>query len=257
MSRSKVLVVTVSIVIWALAAMVAAQDGPIGQNFLIKPTTGQEMQWEAAYKEHLKFHADANDPWTWVAYQIMSGPDTGKYIIRTGGHEWKDFDAHADFEMKDYANYFETAAKYTESYSINFDRIHRNLSRVMSDGGSAKIIEITNVTVKMDKVGDFIAAVGKYQAAFEKTNSPARYVTASVETGGRVGEFLFVGLHQNYASLDQDPANMAMMMEEVYGRQEAAAILADFNECVEEMHSSIAIVREDLTYRAPTSSSSQ
>jgi hypothetical protein len=249
--------VTVSIAVLAFAAMAGAQDGPIGQNYLIQPKAGQEMQWEAAYKEHLQWHIDMNDTWNWTAYQIMSGPDTGKYMIRTGGHEWKDWDAIGDKEAKDAANYMENAGKHTASYSVTFDRIHGNLSRFGESPGPYKLVQISNVSVKADKIPDFLAAVGKYHAAFEKTNSPNRYATVSIETGGRTGDFMFVGLHDGYADLEEDPMAMAKMMEEVYGRIEAEAIAEDFQESVESMHSYIMILREDLTYRAPETTSNE
>lgn len=257
MSKNQILVATFSILILALASSAVAQDGPIGQNFLVEPRAGQEMLWEEAYKEHVQWHADMNDSWDWVAYQIMSGPDTGKFIIRTGGHEWADWDEHSDFEAKDFANYYENAAKHTESYSVTFDRIHWNLSRVGDAADPYNLIQLTEVKVKPEKVADFLVAVGKYHAAFEKTDSPNRYVTVSIESGGRVGDFMFVGLHEGYAGLEEDPMAMAKMMEEVYGRQEAQAINEDFQECVESMQSYMAILREDLTYRAPETTSNE
>ena len=256
-SKNKILLVIAAILILVLASSLSAQGPPLGQNILVKPNPGQEAQWEAAYKEHLKWHADINDSWNWVTYQLMSGPNSGQFFIRTGGHEWADWDELGDKDMKDTANYFETAGKYAASHHIWWDRTHWNLSRLPEGGGPYKIYEFTSVKVRPDKVGDFIVVVAKYHAAFEKTSSPNVYATASTETGGRVGDFMFVGLHKSYASLEQNPADMAMMMEEVYGRQEAASIQEDFNACVEEMHSAIAVLREDLTYRAPESTSNE
>lgn len=255
MSKNKILWLIVSILVLAFAASAGAQSGPLGQNILVKPKPGQEGQWEAAYKEHLKWHADMNDSWNWVTYQMLSGPDAGQYFVRTGGHEWKDFDELGDMEAKDTANYYETAGKYAESHTIWWDRTHRNLSRIPEGGGPYKILEFTRVVVKPDMVADFLAVVGKYHAAFEKTSSPAVFATAQTETGGTISNFVFVGLHENYASLEQDPGAIPAMMEEVYGRQEAEAIGDDFQACVESMKSYIAVRRDDLTYMAPDSPS--
>lgn len=254
-SKKNVLLCVVPFLILAISSMTAAQ-GMIGQNFQIKPKPGMEMQWEAAYKEHLKWHEERNDSWNWVTYQIMSGPDAGQYIVRTGGHEWKDWDELGGMGMEDQANFLETAGKYSESYTSSWDRVHPNLSRI-PEGDGYKIFQLTNVRVKNGMLGDFIAVVGKYHAAFEKTNSPDLYATVTTETGGRAGDATFVGFYKDYASLDQDPMAMMKMMEEVYGRQESASILEDFNACVEEMHTSLIFLREDLTYRAPTTTSDE
>lgn len=234
-----------------------AQPGPLGQNILVKPRPGQEAQWEEAYKEHLKWHADMNDPWNWVTYQLLSGPDAGHYFVRTGGHEWKDFDDLGDMGEKDTANYYETAGKYAESHLIWYDRTHRSLSRLPEGGGPYKILEFTVVKVKPAMIAQFMSAVGKYHAAFEKTNSPDVFATAQTETGGSLSDFVFVGLHENYASLEQDPGAIPAMMEEVYGRQEAEAIGEDFQASVESMESYLAVRRDDLTYMAPESTSNE
>lgn len=255
MSQNKILLVTVSILILAFAASAGAQPGPIGQNILVKAKPGQEAQWETAYKEHLQWHSDMDDSWSWVTFQMLSGPNVGQYFIRNGRHEWKDFDDRGDTATQDTAHYFETAGKYAESAMVWYDRTHWNLSRVPEGSGAYKILEFTHVVVKPDMVADFIAVVGKYHAAFEKTNAPDVYVTAQTENGGRISDFMFVGLHENYASLEQDPSAMPAMMEEVYGRQEAGAIFEDFQACVESMESYIAVRRDDLTYMPPESTS--
>ena len=193
--KHKNLVVTVSILILALAVTVGAQPGPIGQNILVKPKAGEEAEWEAAYKEHLKWHEEMNDSWNWVTYQMMSGPRSGQYMIRTGGHDWKDWDELGETQAKDTANYFATAGKHTDSYFTWYDRIHRDLSNLPEGGGPYKVLEFTRVFVKQGMVPDFLAAMGKFHAAVEKTSSPIVYALAQTENGGSGSNFLFVGLH--------------------------------------------------------------
>ena len=257
MSKKDFLLVTVSILILAFAVSVGAQPGPIGQNILVKPKPGQEAQWEAAYKEHLKWHSDMNDTWGWTTYQMTSGPRAGQYFVRTGGHEWKDFDDRGDMEAKDQANFYETAGKHTESFVIWFDRIHRNLSRLPEGGGPYKVLEFTRVEVKPSMVPQFMKVVGKYHAALEKTDSPLAYAFAQTESGGAPSNFLFVGLHSGFAALEQPPDALPKMMEEVYGGMEAAGIFAEFWDCVNSLETYIAVRRDDLTYTAPESTSNE
>lgn len=258
MRRNKVLIgLTVPILLVAFAGVALAQPGPIGENILVTVKNGEAAQWEAAYKEHLDWHKDLNDTWGWTTYQFMSGSNVGNYMVRTGGHEWKDFDDRGDTQAKDAANFEENAGKHTESYYIWYDRIHRDLSRIPEGGGPYKVLEFTRVFVKPSMVQKFLGVVGKYHAAFEKTNSSLNYAIAQTETGGNPSNFLFVGLHQSYATLEQPADAMPKMMEEVYGGMQAAGIFNEFWECVDRMESNIAILREDLTYRPPSSTSNQ
>jgi len=255
MCKTRVLLVNVSSLLLVLAATVLAQEGPIGRNFVSEPKNGEAAQWEAAYKEHIAWHRSNNDSWDWDTYQIESGPRLGQYFVRTGRHEWKDFDAHSELDAKDGANFEATAGKHTKSTTSWFDRTHRNLSRIDEGGGPYKILEYTRVVVKPSEAPQFLNAVSKFHAAFEKTDSPARFVTAQTESGGRTSNFVFVWLHKDWASLEQDPMAIPKMMEEVYGRQEADAIFDEFWNSVEDMESFILRHRPELSYDAdaPTS----
>ncbi len=257
MSKNKTLLAIVSILILAFAAAAVAQPGPIGENILVKPKSGQEAQWEAAYKEHLKWHEEMNDSWNWVTYQMMSGPRAGEFFIRAGGHEWKDFDALGEMGEKDTANYYETAGKYAESHYIWYDRTHRDLSNMLEGGGPYKVLEFNRVEVKPAMVGKFLNVVRKYHAAVEKTNAPMHFAFAQTETGGATSNFVFVGLHEGYAGLEQSPDVIPKMMNEVYGAMDAQAIFDDYWSCVESTESYIAIRRDDLSYIAPETTSNE
>lgn len=256
MRKTGTFLVILSILLLVMAAIAQAQ-GPIGRNFVTEVKDGQAAQWEAAYKEHIDWHRSNNDTWSWTTYQIESGPRLGQYFVRTGGHEWADFDAHAEMDAKDGANHAATAGKHTKSAISWFDRIHRNLSRTVDGEGPVSILEYTRVVVKPSKVGDFLNAMSKFHAAFEKTSSPARFVVVQTESGGRTSNFAFVGLHKNWASLEQDPMAIIKMMEEVYGRQDAAAIGDDFWSCVEEMETFTMRSRPDLSYDPDASTSNE
>ena len=245
-----------SIAFATLAGLANAQQGPIGRMYLVEPKAGQVEEWEEAYKEHLDWHRSQNDGWDWRAYQIESGPRLGQYIIRTGGHEWKDFDARGEMGARDNTNYFDTAGKFSQSELSWFDRTHWNLSRTDEDA-TYHIIEYTRVVVKPSKVAEFMNAVSKFHRAFEETNDPARYVVAQTESGGRTSNFVLVGLHENWAGLEQSPDAMMKMMQRVYGPVEAAAIYEEFSSTVEEMESFILRYRPDLSYNADAATSNE
>ncbi len=57
----------------------------------IRPGTVQD--YEAARKKHMTWHKAQNDPWAWEVFEVMTGPDTGSYLISSGDHQWKDMEA--------------------------------------------------------------------------------------------------------------------------------------------------------------------
>jgi len=57
----------------------------------VRPGTVQD--YEASRKKHMAWHKAQNDTWAWEVFEIMTGPDTGSYLIASGGHQWKEMEA--------------------------------------------------------------------------------------------------------------------------------------------------------------------
>jgi len=57
-----------------------------------KPRTGQEQHFENGYKQHLKWHKDISDQWSWYGWYIISGARAGEFVDATFNHAWSDFD---------------------------------------------------------------------------------------------------------------------------------------------------------------------
>src|SRR5215510_14053033 len=77
-------------------ALAGAQTPPpdsVSEVLRQKIQPGTLSKYEAARKEHMAWHKAHNDPWTWEVFEIMTGPDTGSYVISSGDHQWKDMEA--------------------------------------------------------------------------------------------------------------------------------------------------------------------
>ena len=57
-----------------------------------KARPGMVGDYEANRKKHMAWHTAQKDPWTWEVFQIMTGPDTGGYVIASGDHQWKEME---------------------------------------------------------------------------------------------------------------------------------------------------------------------
>ena len=84
-----------------VAAPVAAQEEQpptmVAKNYFLTVFPGQGAQFEAAYKSHVQWHVDNDDDWYWHTWQIENGENMGQYIVRTGDHEWADFDGREEY----------------------------------------------------------------------------------------------------------------------------------------------------------------
>ena len=64
-----------------LAVPVVAQDdgGNIVAVHCNKVQPGTEAKYEEGVKKHMDWHGAQNDPWTWLAWQVITGTDSGTY----------------------------------------------------------------------------------------------------------------------------------------------------------------------------------
>lgn len=62
-----------------------------------KPKPGQEKNFEDGYRQHLEWHKNSGDTWSWYGWFIISGPRYGLFADATADHPWSDFDRPFDF----------------------------------------------------------------------------------------------------------------------------------------------------------------
>ena len=80
--------------IMVLAPAVARAQTPppdsVSEVLRQKIRSGTVQDYEAARKKHMAWHKAQSDPWAWEVFEVMTGPDTGSYLISSGDHQWKD-----------------------------------------------------------------------------------------------------------------------------------------------------------------------
>ena len=57
-----------------------------------KPRAEQAQHFENGYKQHLKWHKDNGDSWSWYGWYVISGARAGLFVDATFNHAWSDFD---------------------------------------------------------------------------------------------------------------------------------------------------------------------
>lgn len=246
-------------VVFAIAWPVLAQDspGPIARVFWVTPKLGMEQQFIDGYKEHLAWHREQNDSWAWDTWTYDSGDRLGQYVIRTGGHHWKDFDTHADMARADEENYLATTHPYVQSVSSRYTQTHFDLSMLPEAGEEFPLIRVTEYRVHANRIPDFLHAFTKYKAAAEKTERPTHYVLIETVAGGPEASFATVGLHKSYEGLKPLEQTVGEMMQEVYGPAEAQSLFEMFFGSVASMETNILRYVPELSYEPAAQTSAR
>src|SRR5207237_7693679 len=96
----------------------------------------RETKCEHTCKKTMKWRRSKNDKWTWQVYQVMTGPETGHYVVGTLGHNWTDFDGKEKFFAADAADAAASMGPYEASSTSAFYVLRNDLSLRPSEAPS-------------------------------------------------------------------------------------------------------------------------
>ena len=122
--------------------------------------------YETARKKHMQWHKAQNDPWEWDVFELITGPDTGAYIITSGNHQWK--------EMEDWTAKHEPADSADAAAAMGFaitgsQRSYwtqlNSISRLPPQGERLALATVTYYRVKPGSDLAVRAAIAKVNAA--------------------------------------------------------------------------------------------
>ena len=250
---ARIVTIVVGLLVLPLAAPAGAQDGSgtLTKWYLSTVKTGHDVQWEQAYKEHLDWHRQHNDTWTWNTYMIVSGERLGQYITMSPDHAWADFDAPAVSEREDAADATSKLGPHIESLSSGFWNELRDLSRPPDASPPYPLIQIIDYGIKFGKRAVFERNVVQFGQTVDATNVPATYLWFVKPDGGAASRtFTRIVPRANWASMEPKPGAPGSFeaFRETHGAAGLQQWIDDFGESVEWLTSEFWQHRPDLSY---------
>ncbi|HMK73604.1 MAG TPA: hypothetical protein VK454_09705 [Myxococcaceae bacterium] len=236
----------------AFPAMAQQPPGPVAQIVFQEVKSGATKQYEAGRKKHMAWHKSQKDTWTWYVWEVITGQDTGSYIVGTFGHAWKDFDGREKFEQADIAD---LSVNVGPSVSHDVDRVYieradMSLSPSTASSTPAPMVSVTAFSLRPEGVNDFIDAVKKINEGIKKTNYPQPGASRWYQliNGGEVPLYVLVGDRATWSAFQPNDKSLDAMMEEAYGKEQGAAILAAGRKAIKSQVTSASKYRPDLSY---------
>jgi hypothetical protein len=241
----KSMVVT-ALVLAAAASPVMAQGKTVGRVWRIIPQSGEVQEFETALKGHMSWHRQQADTWTWMAFEVLTGQNTGDYLVGTFDHEWKEWDARADFDTRDHADVatriLPHVAAVENAFWLRVPEISRPADQPMP------LYEIRHYQVKIGKGDAFHEAVGKIHKAVVERNLPWHYSFLTLASGGRPGHWIVTLARASWDDMKLADPSVETLLRQAYGDAEAEKALAGFRDAVESMHTELVRYRPDLSY---------
>lgn len=257
MSKFRMTLIVLTVCAIALPLMAGDEEMPppmVAKNHFVTVNPGQALEFEAAYKGHLEFHASKNDTWYWHTWQVTNGQAFGQYIIRTGNHTWSDFDGRGEFEQQDYAHYVENVSAYVKKVSSNLVVGVPSISNWPDDYGMPTMVEVNVFHVNSEYDRAFFLAIKKLHEAIVEKELPFTYSWSFVANGaeGPGPTWTLVFPFKSWAEYGESmqPA-FWKLVEEVYGDYETDLIRKMLGKGTGSQESFIAAFRADLSYNPP------
>jgi hypothetical protein len=230
-----------------LAVPLAAQEdgGNIAEIVCDKIQPGKVKQYEEGSKKHIDWHRKQNDPWTWVAWEVITGEDTGTYCWGSFGHNWEDFDSPGVPPDADEANWQETGAPFVQSTEVSFWTALPNVSNPSEEQAAMSSVIFFHTRYGTEE--KFNHLIGEFHKAIEKTNMPWNYEWYALVSGGNEGTYAVVLPRPNFAAFNPTGKPFPKMLEEAYGKAGADALLAKWRKVVKSANSELSRNRPDLS----------
>ena len=246
MLRTTGLCVLASLSLLALPAVGQDDGGNVAEIHCLDVQLGAEAKFEDAWKKHIDWHREQGDTWTWNAWNIMTGPNSGSYCAGTFGHKWEDFDNPAVSREADEADVQATFWPFVKDHRMTFSANLPKVSRPADDPASMSSVIFFNVRFGMDD--EFNYLIGEFHKAIEKTETPWRYRWFRQVSGGEGGTYVLVLPRANFASFNPSGKPFPEMLEEAYGREAADTLLASWRKVVKGTRNVLTKARPDLSY---------
>ena len=232
---------------------VAQQPRELVEIHINKVRPGMTRQYEEGRKKHMDWHRQQNDAWSWYTWEILTGEDTGAYVIGTFGHQWSELDGRTKFEAADNADAINRMGKALASEMQCYYRFRADLSPSTPSSEPAPLATVTHFLLNPDGLNDFVESAKKVSEGIKKTNYPMSGASRwyQLVNGGPSPHIVLVGDRANWAAFE--PAtqkSLDAMMEEAYGKEQGAAILSTLRKAIRSVSTESIRYRPDLSYVA-------
>ena len=229
-------------------AITQADTDNIARVFFMDPKPGMAGQFEDAFKIHIEWRKQHEDPWTWNSYQVVNGDNFGQYLVRSGNHSWSDLDAADAWTARVGANahFAATVSPYLGSFRSIITEDQPALSRRPASLSAITLFSITQFDLR--RPAAFFETIAKFKAAADQINWPGRYAWQAGVNGGTTDAVLVI-FAENWAGLAAPETTVPEVMVEVYGEEEASALGQQFDFAVRSQFSYTMRVRPDLSLR--------
>jgi len=233
MQFKKILIIIASLAIIGFTPYSIAQDEESNDRLarvaLITAKDGQAKALEEAITRYHHFMGDKKGAFHYKWYSITTGPNTGKYIARSGGHNWADFDAEHDWDEEAGAKFMSEVQPYIESSVITITQTDDELGIWPDDMEGYQLFSVTKWYIQSGQNKAFNDGLKKINATLKEGGWPNYYAFFKTVSGGKGNTVTLVSPRKNFADMAPKEPSFFDVMNKAMGEEETQAFLAEWS----------------------------
>lgn len=234
---------------WLTPAVAQEEDKEsIARLAMITPKAGHSKTLIQAITDYHHWVANFEGHHEYQWYRVVTGPNTGKFMARTGNHQWADFDAEYDWQ-EEAGNVFDSnVAPHIESMHVEYTSEMTEFSHWPESFEGYSHYSVQEWYVKGGQYSKFRKGLKTIVDALKAGGFPNYWGFFSVESGGHGGQIRLVGANKGWSDLsDPDPSFYKIMSEALGGQEAFDSFMADWGSTFKSGMSQMLVYMPDAS----------
>ncbi|HXT76771.1 MAG TPA: hypothetical protein VN780_10805 [Candidatus Eisenbacteria bacterium] len=250
MIRNKFVCILGFAVLAAVATPAQDKPGTLAPLEFQKPKNGMVKQYEDGRKQKAEWHKQQKDPLPLFVWEVMSGDDTGSYVVGRLNQHWADLDKPAVPDQADLDEFNKVLGPAVQSVVSRYYEYLPKVSSPPADSKMSKFSEIITYHVRYGKDAEFNTLLAKITEGITKTKWPVNFLWFALANGGPTGTYALVIPRNSWAEFEEKPdmKPFRQMLTDAFGEGESDSIIKRLDSCVDGVTSQIDKFRAELSY---------
>ena len=231
---NKILILVVSMALittmsTAYAADEEKNDG-LARVVMITAKDGQNKALEDAITKYHHYMGDKKGAWRYQWYSIETGKNTGKYLARSGGHNWADFDAEHSWDKKAGKKFMSDVQPHIANAQVSITKTDSDLGIWPDSIKGYQYFLLTKWHIKSGQNSAFDKGLEKVNAILNDSKWKNYYAIVDTVSGGYGNTRLLVSPKKNFADIaPKDPKFMDVISKSM-GKDEAKSFMKEWGQ---------------------------
>jgi len=232
MHFKKILIMVTTLAMLASMSIAVAQDEEkndgLARVALITAKDGQGKALEEAIVKYHHLMGKKEGAFRYQWYSIETGQDTGKYIARSGGHNWADFDAKHDWDEEAGAKFASLVQPHIENAVVTITKNDDELGIWPDSLEGYEYYSATRWHIKPGHYDAFSEGLKKIDGILKSGGFPGYYTFINTVSGGHGNSVMLVSPRKNFADMAPKEPSFMEVMGKAMGEEETKAFMAEW-----------------------------